>query len=86
MVVGLFGLTMVPVPLTKVQVPVAGAVGVLPVNVTVPVPQICWSAPALAAGEDGLKMRIRTSSVVMAPGQGPLLMVQRKMLSPMERP
>ena len=78
---------MVPLPLTSVHVPVAGNVGVLPCNVVVKGgEQSCWSGPALATGLFGSKTTMVTSSCVLAGVHGPLLIVQRKVFTPMPRP
>ena len=82
---GLVGVVMVPAPLTRVHCPVAGASGALPPRVELAA-HTCWSAPALAFGLAGLKTVMLTSSCVVGGVQGPLLIVQRKVFTPTERP
>ncbi len=78
-VMGLDGSVMVPVPLTRVQVPVAGEMMALPAMVAVPlVVQSDWSGPASAAGVPKSNTRTVTSSVVTPEGQGPLSTDQLK--------
>ena len=84
-VVGLFKFTNVPVPLTTVQTPVAGAKGEFPASVVV-TSQTCCAGPALALGLAGLNTTISISSVVVGGVHGPLLMLQRIRFVPMERP
>ena len=86
-VLGLLGVTMVPPPLTKVHVPDAGSMMLLPEStVELASEQSSWSGPALATGLLLLKTRMRTSSVVVGFAQAPLSTVQRKILSPTARP
>ena len=82
---GLLALANVPVPLTTVQTPVAGASGAFPASVAVAA-HTCWFGPAMALGLAGLKTTMSTSSLVVGGTQGPLLIVQRRRLRPMESP
>jgi hypothetical protein len=82
---GLFTFAKVPVPLTTVHVPVAGARGVLPASV-VPVLHTCWSGPALAFGLAELKTVMVTSSWVEFGMHGPLVIVHRNVFTPMVNP
>lgn len=76
----------VPPPLTKVHVPVAGAGAGLAAMVTEAVVlQMLWSGPAAAVAAPPLKTRIVTSSKVAGP-QGPLFTVQRNTFVPTDRP
>ena len=84
---GSFGEVIVPLPLTNVQVPVDGKVGTLPCRVAVNGgAHNCWSGPALATGLFGSKTTMFTSSCVLAGVHGPLLIVQRNVLTPTPRP
>lgn len=86
-VFGLLGLTMVPVPLTKVQVPTAGTMMELPAMVVVPlVVHKEMSGPAFAFGLPALKTRMRTRSFVSPFGHGPLLTDHRNSLIPTGKP
>ncbi len=84
-VVGLVASVKVPVPLTTLQTPEAGARGALPANV-VELLHTDWLGPAFAAGLAGLNTTMLTSSCVVGGTQGPLLMVQRKVFTPMPNP
>ena len=76
---------MVPMPLSRVHVPVPGVAGVFPLRMVVLVGvQKNWSSPALASGADGSKMRTTTSSLLKP--QGPLLIVHTNTFSPTLRP
>ena len=82
---GVFTLENEPVPLITLHVPIAGAIGLFAARVVLLFGRhTVWSAPAFAAGEEGLKTVITTSSVNVP--QGPLLMVQRNRFTPMLRP
>mgnify|MGYP007037340346 CR=1 FL=1 len=70
---GSLALEMVAVPATTVQVPAAGKATALPANTVLDAPHSDWSGPALAAAVAGLNRRIVTSLVVVAPGDGGLL-------------
>ena len=87
MVVGLFALAKVPEPLTTLQVPVAGATAALAakVNDATGAQRFC-GGPALATAAFRLKTLITTSSEVVLGTQGPLLMVQRRVVTPIGRP
>ena len=85
-VVGTFGLVMVPVPLMMDQLPVALPTGVLPVTVTWGLfEQTLWSAPALAGCALPSNRLIVTWSVVGAP-HGPLFTLHWKTFVPTPRP
>ena len=84
-VVGLEAFAKVPVPLTTVHNPVAGASGAFPARVALAA-QTCRAGPAFAFGLAGLKTTISTSSLVVGGVQGPLLIVQRSLFTPMLRP
>lgn len=84
-VVGLVAFAKVPVPFTTVHSPVAGASGALPARVAVVV-QTCCAGPAFAFGLAGLKTTMSTSSLVVGGVQGPLLIVQRSLFTPMLKP
>ena len=79
--VGWVGVVGVPVPLSRVQVPVP-VVGVVAAKVLV-VEQMVWSGPALA-GLGGASIVMATVSEVV--GQTPLLIVQMKVFVPIPRP
>src|SRR5690606_23558523 len=82
-VVGLFASPKVPVPLTSVQVPIAGGTAAFAVSATLANgAQNSWSGPALATAAFRSKTRIVTSSDVVGGTQGPLLMVQRSTCVP----
>ncbi len=84
-VVVLFGLVMVPVPLTMLQVPVAAPTGAFPVTVTTGlVEHTLWSGPAAAACAFWSKMVTATWSVVGAP-HGPLFTVHWNTFVPIPR-
>ena len=77
----------VAVPLTSVQLPVAGARGALAASVACGLlPQMFWSGPALADGADWSYTITATWSVVMLPAQGPLLTVQANTFVPIPSP
>ena len=85
-VVGLLGLTMVPLPLTTVQAPTAGKVTALAAMVTTlgaTGTQMLWSGPALAAALFGSKSTMLTSSLELP--QGPLFTDQRNTFTPTPR-
>ncbi len=84
-VVAEFAFVMVPVPLTSVQVPVAGA-GADVAFIVTPLPgvQMAWSGPAFAVAP-GVNTVTTTSSCVIA-AHGPLSMLHRKRLMPGLRP
>ena len=72
------GSAMVPVPLTRVHVPVAGKVGAFPARVVLVLGvHSCWSGPAFAVACAGSKTNRLTWSDVGAP-QGPLSIVHCK--------
>ena len=55
-VIDAFGVAIVPLPLTSVQVPLAGKMMLLPVSVVEVIGvQSCWSGPAFAVGTLGSK-------------------------------
>lgn len=83
--VGLPALLKVPVPLTTVHVPVAGAIGELPASVAVAA-HTFWSGPAFAFGLAGLNTVTFTSSCEVGGTHGPLVMVQRKVFTPAPKP
>ncbi len=77
----------VPVPLTNVQAPVAGAFAGFAVNVAFgAVLQACWSAPAFAAPCALLFTMMATSSVLIGFAHAPLSIVHRKILVPTVSP
>ena len=78
-------LVIVPCPLTRVQVPVAGKITALPViMVEVVGAQSSWSAPALATGLLASNTKMLTSSNDRP--QAPLSIVQRNTFSPTDNP
>ena len=79
--VGWVGEVGVPVPFSRVQVPVP-VVGVVAAKVLV-VEQMVWSGPAFAGLGGASTVMVTVSAVV---GQTPLEMVQMKVFVPMPRP
>ncbi len=82
-VVGLFGETIVPDPLSKDHVPVAGMISALPAMIAVVSGRhFTWSGPAFAGRLFASKTRMLTSSWVTGLAQAPLFTVQRKVFTP----
>ena len=82
-VVGLVAFAKVPVPLTTVQVPLAGAVAAFAARDTETTgAHRFWAGPAFAAAAFRSNTLMTTSSVGEFGGHGPLLMVQRRVVTP----
>lgn len=80
------GVLIVPLPLTRLHTPVLGGVGLLPASEVIVVGvHNCWSGPAFAVAAFALYTVIVMLSVVGGP-HGPLLMVQRKVTTPIPKP
>ena len=80
------GVLIVPLPLTRLQMPVLGGVGLFPASeVMVVGVHNCWSGPAFAVAAFALYTVMVTLSVVGGP-QGPLLIVHCNVTVPMPRP